>query len=342
MIAHHVDELTRSASVAFQHSPEMDTLQVNLNQASWERCRELVMAAEACQIQSYHAPSGTQVVDCGVKVPGSLDAGVSLADICLGGLAQVRRQPGDPGLWKGDAITVSSESPVQACMASQYAGWKIATEEYFAMGSGPMRAAYAGESLFQELAFQEEASQVVGVLESGQLPPDEVCLQIAADCGVGPQDLALLVAPTASPAGTVQVVARALETALHKMHALGADLKRVVRGQGTAPVPPVAPDDLTGIGWTNDAVLYGGTVTIWMHGTDSELVELGRQIPSNASNDFGRPFGEIFESYDRDFYRIDPLLFSPAVVQLISVDSGNGHEFGDVCPKVLQQSFGAH
>ncbi|MCP4814729.1 MAG: methenyltetrahydromethanopterin cyclohydrolase, partial [Planctomycetaceae bacterium] len=39
--------------------------------------------------------------------------------------------------------------------------------------------------------------------------------------------------------------------------------------------------------------------------------------------------------------KIDPLLFSPAAVQLVNVETGNSHHFGAVCPEVLQQSFGA-
>ena len=77
-----------------------------------------------------------------------------------------------------------------------------------------------------------------------------------------------------------------------------------------------------------------------VHAVDQDLVELGRRIPSNDSPDFGRPFGDIFDSYERDFYKIDPLLFSPAAVQLVNVDTGNCHDFGACCPEVLQQSFG--
>jgi len=314
---------------------------VNLNQKSWQRCQQLLAAAESMQVSSQQTENGSQVIDCGVNSPGGLAAGVALAEICLADLATVVLGPADPHLWDGQAVTVATDEPLWACMASQYAGWKISVGDYFAMGSGPMRAAYAREDLFKELDYQEQATNIVGVLESGQLPSAEVCDQIAQDCRVEVSDVTLLVAPTASVAGTVQVVARSLETALHKMHVLGFDLTSVVRGFGTAPLPPVAPDDLTGIGWTNDAVLYGAKVTVWVRGEDQMLADLGSQIPSSASSDFGRPFQQIFESYDRDFYKIDPHLFSPASVQLVNVETGVCHEFGALCPEVLQQSFGS-
>src|SRR5439155_5470959 len=132
----------------------------------------------------------------------------------------------------------------------------------------------------------------------------------------------LLVAPCASLAGSVQVVARSLETALHKMHEIGFDLKNVVSGYGIAPLPPIAADEIGAIGRTNDAILYGGLVTVWLRDEDDRLAELGPKIPSSASGDHGAPFAEIFERYGRDFYKIDKQLFSPAVIALVNLKTG--------------------
>ena len=103
----------------------------------------------------------------------------------------------------------------------------------------------------------------------------------------------------------------------------------------------IAADPLTGIGRTNDAVLYGAEVTLWVTGDDTTLAELGPRIPSSASPDHGRPFAEIFEKYDRDFYKIDPLLFSPAAVTLNNLDTGRVFRFGEIREDILQRSFGA-
>ena len=203
-----------------------------------------------------------------------------------------------------------------------------------------MRAACGREELFRAIGFRERAVHAVGVLESGRLPPASVCEKIAADCGVAPAALTLLVAPTASLAGTVQVVARSVETCLHKLHELGFDLARVRSGYGTAPLPPVAADDLAGIGRTNDAVLYGGEVTLWVTGDDASVEHLGPGVPSGSSADHGLPFVQIFERYHRDFYQIDPLLFSPAVVTFVNVQTGRSQRFGRLCPEVLRASFG--
>jgi methenyltetrahydromethanopterin cyclohydrolase len=295
--------------------------------------------AAALRVAFSTLPGGTTLIDCGTHAPGGLEAGRLLAEICLGGLGKVQFVPATREHVSSLAVMVTTDQPVAACMASQYAGWQLAEGKFFAMGSGPMRAAGSRESLFEHIGYRERPAEVVGVLETATLPPDSIALQIAADCGVPPAGLTLLVARTHSLAGTIQVVARSVETALHKLHALGYDLARIVSGSGLAPVPPVASDFLTGIGRTNDAVLYGGEVTLWLHDDDARLAELGPQVPSSASSDYGAPFREIFQRYDRDFYRIDPLLFSPAVVTLVNLATGRRFQFGQLQPQVLAASF---
>ena len=120
----------------------------------------------------------------------------------------------------------------------------------------------------------------------------------------------------------------------------GGDLRRVSYGFGWAPLPPVADDDLTAIGWTNDAILYGGRAILYVGGDDASLEEIGPRVPSCASPDYGRPFAEIFKCYGGDFYRIDPLLFSPAGVRFFNVDTGRSFGFGETAPDVLAESFG--
>jgi methenyltetrahydromethanopterin cyclohydrolase len=148
-----------------------------------------------------------------------------------------------------------------------------------------------------------------------------------------------LIAPTACICGSVQISARVVETALHKLHELGVDPARVRHGWGCCPIAPVAKDDRAAIGRTNDAVLYGGTVHLWIEGTDDEVAELATKLPSSASEAFGTPFGELLEAADWNFYDVDPMLFSPAAVMLTSTESGRAHHGGGLAPDVLERSF---
>jgi methenyltetrahydromethanopterin cyclohydrolase len=223
-------------------------------------------------------------------------------------------------------------------MASQYAGWAIKRDKFFAMGSGPARARYAGEELFAKLDYRDEADVAVLLLEGRKLPGVEVAIYIAEKCRVRPERLYLLIAPTASIVGSVQIAARVVETGLHKMVELGFDVRQVIAGYGTCPLAPVAGDDLKAIGRTNDGVLYGGQVYYLVRANDEELEELVPRIPSAASRDYGTPFYELFQRYG-DFYQIDPLLFSPAEVWVNNLNSGRSFHAGGVNVGVLRTSL---
>jgi methenyltetrahydromethanopterin cyclohydrolase len=225
-------------------------------------------------------------------------------------------------------------------MASQYAGWAISVGKFFAMGSGPLRAhARVEGELFEKLGYEEQADEGVLVLETRALPNDEVAAWVAEKARLQPLQLTFVVAPTASIAGGVQISARIIETGLHKMETLGFDVRRVVSAMGSAPLPPVAKNDLRAIGRTNDCILYGGQARYTIKAPDSELEKLAEQVPASASRDYGTPFYEIFQRYGGDFYKIDPLLFSPAEVWLTSTESGRTFHAGRLNPEVLEASL---
>ena len=312
---------------------------IRLNDSAAVLVQQLLEKSAELEITHSQLDNGVTIIDLGISVSGSLAAGISLAEICIAGQGHVTMVPLTSNLPTAHAVTIKSTHPLAACMASQYAGWKIATDDFFGMGSGPMRAAAGSEEIYQHIGCIESASHVVGVIESSSIPTTAACELIIAACQIEPQNLTLLVAPTSSLAGTVQIVARSLETAMHKMHELGFDLHRVERGTGTAPLCPLGQDDLLSIGLTNDAILYGGEAEIWVRGDDSSLNDIGPKIPSNASADYGRPFVDIFRQYNNDFYKIDPHLFSPATIRINNVDTGNTFCFGEINSAVLIESF---
>ena len=258
----------------------------------------------------------------------------------MGGLGNVSCTPVQIGGQSHAGLIVWTDHPAVACMASQYAGWAISVGKFFAMGSGPLRAhARVERELFEKLAYEEQADEGVLVLETRTLPTDEVAAWVAEKARLQPLQLTFVVAPTASIAGGVQISARIVETGLHKMETLGFDVRRVVSAMGTAPLPPVAKNDLRAIGRTNDCILYGGQARYTIQASDAELEKLAEQVPASASRDYGTPFYEIFQRYGGDFYKIDPLLFSPAEVWLTSTESGRTFHAGRLNPEVLEASL---
>lgn len=310
-----------------------------LNKAAARLCDELIRCTDKLGIAVHDDGIHVPLVDCGIDVTGSLSAGLMVSEICLAGQGQVDIVPMTEFIGGGPAISVWTDQPVAGCMAAQYAGWEVLHDDFFAMGSGPMRAAAAKEELFQKIGYSENPTVAVGVLETRKFPPPAVGENLARACDLEPRRLTLLLAPTASLVGTMQIVARSVETAMHKLYELGFDLAQVQSGYGIAPLPPVADDDLIAIGRTNDAILYGGRVTLWVTADDDELNQLVPRLPSCASSEHGRPFAELFEKKHRDFYAIDPHLFSPAWVRVNNLTSGRCFEAGRLEPDVLRCSF---
>src|ERR687883_55271 len=177
-----------------------------------------------------------------------------------------------------DRARALADHPALACLAAQYAGWQIKREKYFAMASGPGRALIRAEDLYDDLDVDERASSAVLCLETRDAPPESIAAHVAERASVAPGDVTLLFAPTASLAGGVQIAARVVETALHKLHELEFDVRRVVSAIGSCPLPPVARTDPEAIGRTNDAVLYGGQVELTVDAADEELEPLVERL----------------------------------------------------------------
>src|SRR5215208_676118 len=310
-----------------------------LNQRARELADRLAAEADALRVTVATLPSGTRLIDCGSAVLGGLEAGRRFAEIGMAGLGTVSFAPLVlEGRWL-PGLTVVTDRPALACLASQYAGWRLDRDGYFAMASGPGRALIRAEELYDDLDVDERANTAVLCLEARDEPPEALAAFVARRAGVAAGDLTLLFAPTASLAGGVQIAARIVETALHKLHEVDFDVRRVVSGFGSCPLPPVARTDAEAIGRTNDAILYGGQVELTIAAPDDELEALVGRLPASASRDYGEPFGAVLEQANWDFYEIDPLLFSPAQVRLTSVGSGRSFEAGRVNVEVLERSF---
>jgi methenyltetrahydromethanopterin cyclohydrolase len=303
----------------------------------------LVADAAALRLAVSQEKGGPRLIDVGAGALGSIEAGRRIAEICLGGLGQVAVGPAGPiGRWPF-SIFVKTVDPLLACLGSQYAGWSLKSEaedsSFFALGSGPGRAAAAVESLFGELGYRDVSDRIVLVLESETAPPPDVVNRVAQDANVSPDAITFIYAPTQSLAGSTQVVARVLEVALHKVHALGFPLERIVDGLGSAPLAPPTPDFVQAMGRTNDAIIYGGQVHLFVRGADTDARHLAEALPSTTSRDYGAPFGEIFARLKGDFYAIDSHLFSPAEVIVTAIDSGRSYRGGQLAPDLVDASF---
>ena len=312
----------------------------SVNQLAEPLVRSLVSDAASLRLGLERLSGGCTIIDAGIHYPGGLEAGRRIAEICMGGLGSVSLHTANTFEYWPATISVHSANPVLACLGSQYAGWSLSHESYFSLGSGPGRALAGRETLFDELGYSDQAQTACLVLETDKVPPPEVIDKVARDTGVAPANLTFILTPTRSLAGTVQIVARVLEVALHKVHALHFPLERVLDGMASAPLPPPSPDFVTGMGRTNDAILFGGHAHLYVLGDDAAARTLAQALPSSTSPDYGRPFAEVFDSVNKDFYKIDPMLFSPAAVTVTALESGSSFHAGKFNPELINQSFG--
>ena len=316
---------------------------VSINHLAMPLVESLCGRADELRLVLKRCASGAQIIDAGIAAVGGIEAGRAIAQICLAGLGRV-------GFTYNGAIPqypltvhVHTSNPVLACLASQYAGWSLSHKQddqsFQALGSGPGRALACREELFKELGYKDDCDHATLVLEVDQVPPVPLIEKIAKQCGVHPSNMNLILTPTTSLAGSVQVIARVLEVAMHKAHELGFKLEHIVDGAGSAPLSPPSPDFITAMGRTNDAILFAGQVQLFVTGDKADAQSLANELPSNTSRDYGEPFADVFKRYDYDFFQIDPMLFSPAQVKVSHLPSGSTFSAGKLAPELLEKSF---
>jgi len=315
-------------------------MNISINQISSKLVKNLLDNADKLNLKVKEGALNCTIIDAGINTPGSIEAGLLISEICLGGIGSVTITPSnffdDSTIMQ---ISVHSAHPVIACLGSQYAGWSLSSEGFFSLGSGPVRSIAQKEEIFNILKYTDDYEKTITILEVDKEPPKEIVQKVSEDSKIRPQNLVFILTPTTSVSGNIQVVARVLEVAIHKVHELGFPLDRIESGFGTAPLPPIGKNFVSAMGRTNDSIIYGGNVQLVINGPEDDLIDLAKKLPSSNSKDYGKTFKKIFEEYNQDFYKIDGSLFSPARVIINSKESGKTYKSGDINKKIIKNSF---
>jgi methenyltetrahydromethanopterin cyclohydrolase len=315
---------------------------LSVNLLAWKLLEKLCEKADFYGVKVEKTASGTTIVDAGINARGGFEAGKVITEICMGGCGKARITNRKYGELELPSIFVYTDHPAIATLGSQFAGWQIKEEDYFAIGSGPARAlALKPKEIYEQIGYRDYFEKAVVVLETDKRPPEKLIDRLAKDCNVKKENLAIILTPTASVAGSTQVSGRIVETGIHKLNKLGLNPKTILYAWGCAPISPIHPKFAQAMARTNDAILYGGT-TYYMvdYENEDELKRILENAPSKASKDYGRPFIEIFKKAEYNFYKIDPNLFAPAVVIVNSVRSGRTFKVGEINSEILLKSLG--
>ncbi len=329
------------------------TQPVSVNAHALPIVKHLIANADKLRLKIGKLANGAILIDAGIEALGCLEAGRLIGEICMGGLGTVTLTQSGPFAGWPTMVNVHSSNPVISCLGSQYAGWSLSHGEgkgaFYALGSGPARALAVKlkddveipvEELYQELGYRDTSEETVIVLEVDKIPPVELIDKVAKACQLDPTKISVILTPTSSLAGGMQVVSRVLEVALHKAHSLHFPLDNIIDGVASAPVPPPHPKFVQAMGRTNDAILFGGTAHLLVKGGDEAAKDLANKLPSSVSNDYGKPFAQVFKDSGYDFFKIDAMLFSPAQVIVTNMDTGNSFHAGQLDEELLEKSFG--
>ncbi|RZN38729.1 MAG: methenyltetrahydromethanopterin cyclohydrolase [Methanophagales archaeon ANME-1-THS] len=315
---------------------------ISVNEYGLDVFEEMIDNADELNVGIVELDNETTIIDAGVEEEGGFVAGLYVARICMADLADLTFGSFSLGNLIVPAIEVTTDHPVIACMASQFAGWRIKVKKFFGMGSGPARALSLNpRELYEKIRYTDDVDEAVLVLETNKIPDEEVAAEIAKACRVEPEDLYIVVVPTASVAGTVQIAARVVETGIHKLDTLGFDITSIKHAHGIAPISPLVGDDVKCMGSTNDCIIYGGRVYYAVDSDDAEALQgYVKRVPSKNSKDYGQPFYITFKNAGFDFFKIDAAMFAPAEITVNELKSGRTFASGAINPEVLLQSFG--
>ena len=248
---------------------------------------------------------------------GGLGA-ISFAPLVLGG----RWLPG---------LTVVTDHPALACLGSQYAGWRLDRDGYFAMASGPGRALIRAEELYDDLDVDERAEQAVLCLETRDAPPDELAAYVAERAGVGAgRPDAPLRADREPGRRRPDRRARGRDRAAQ---AARARVRRPPRGERRSAAArcrrSAARTRRRSGARTTPSSTAARSSSPWTRPTTSSEPRAAAALRRPRATTASRS-ARSSRRADWDFYEIDPLLFSPAEVRLVSAASGRSFHAGGV------------
>lgn len=317
-------------------------MSISVNQHGLKVIEEVIRKSEELAVTIEKHSTGATIIDMGVSAKGGFLAGKYLTDICMGGLGKSEIDMQNIGDLVLPSIVVATDFPGISLLGSQFAGWSISVEKYFAMGSGPARAiAKKPKEIYEKIGYFDEADVAVIALETDIIPTEEAIRFIAEKCKVETKNLYIAIAPTSSIAGSTQISGRIVELGLHKLTEVGLDPKLVKYGIGESAIAPIHPKSTKAMGRTNDMILYGGRVYFEVeHDNDDELKEIVMKTPSSKSKDYGKPFYNIFKEASFDFYKVDPGLFAPAVVTVNNLKTGKIVTAGKINEEIMLKSIG--
>lgn len=297
----------------------------------------MIKKADELEIVVSETKKGATAIDCGMDVQGGFEAGKYVTEITLGGIGQAEITFMDFGKFTLPAIRVKTDHPALATMGSQMGGWRVPKEvakdllgSGMAIGSGPARTLVKTPSaVFDCLKHEEKADVAIIVIQCdrfpmSRFPAENIAAYVSEETGIDIKGVYVLVVPTNCLVGCVQIAGRCVENGVYTLFQMNYDIMKLKAGIGLAPIAPVHPDSVVGMGMANDLMMYG-LRTFYAIQTDEEedVYRLARDmVIENRSPDYGKLYGELYESAGKDFYKVDFRNYAPSEVTLNDLRTG--------------------
>ncbi len=314
----------------------------SVNQESVRIVKEKIIPnAEKLQSKVHTLQNNATVIDMGVRQPGSFKAARFFIEATIGGLGEVVFGHCHVGDVKLPSVEVFIDAPREATLSSQFSGWKLPGEglDINPIGSGPARAIARNDIFSQCVTYRDIHHEAVFGAQTTVLPGEETAEAIARECGINTENVYILAASTGSLVGTIQVCSRTVEATMWRMNRKGFDIETVISGSGFCPVPPQNSDELSSMDRVNTALLYGASVNYVVDWEDDKIEKIIKELPLSASKLFGRPFMEVFEEGDRDFYKVDKDVHTIACFVITNMKSGRTFTAGTIREDMMMESF---
>ena len=316
---------------------------VSINKLATKVAKEIIENADRLGCKAYKMQCGVNVIDMGVKVKGSWEAGLLYTRATIGDLGNVKL--GEFKLneeYTFAAVDLYIDEPLIACLASQIAGWKLGMGDVATIGTGPARAQAQvdGDWYLAQTPYRDHNDEVVLCIQDIKLPAESIGKLVAKECKVAPENVYILVAPSNCIVGSMQVAARMCEQVCHKMFEKGFPVSKVVACRGNAPIAPIVKDEVKAMGRINDAILYGGETEFWVDATDVEIAKVIHQLVSKTSSPYYKElFEKVFVDAGKDFFYVDHDFHSIAKITMHNINTGKAFSAGEIAYEVLEESF---
>jgi methenyltetrahydromethanopterin cyclohydrolase len=316
---------------------------ISINREAMKTVRRVLADPDALDVKVSQLANGATVIDMGREAGGGWQAGLDYTQVTLGGLGRLSYEVFPVAGRALPAVRVMVDRPMEACVASQIAGWQLDPPGTpgAAIAAGPARALNRlhPDHYFELIAYRDQHDEAVVAIQTAQPITAHMADVVAENCQVRTGDVYILTAPNASLVCAVQVAARIIEQTLHRLPEEGFDFNQVKYAEGYAVIAPLSRDEAVAMGRINDSLLYGGVCSLYVEADDDAVAAVTGRITSSVSRAYGRPFLEIFEEAGHDFYQIPLDLHSPAAVQVNNLRTGRSFSAGRINYDVLEMSF---